>query len=139
MPPDPDPNRRDFLNAALGAWAACACGAAAAALGASATPLAEPPATARVPRASFEDGVALASVGGRPVAVVAGPAGSYALSLACTHARCTVRWDRGARQFLCPCHGGRFDAEGRVVAGPPPAPLRRLEIREDGDAFEVKG
>ncbi len=55
------------------------------------------------------------------------------LDSTCTHLGCRTRYDAEANQFLCPCHGGAYDAEGQVVAGPPPAPLRRIEARvEDG-------
>lgn len=37
-------------------------------------------------------------------------------SARCTHLGCTVR--RTAEGFVCPCHGARYDAYGRVSAGP---------------------
>ncbi|MDR2725854.1 MAG: Rieske (2Fe-2S) protein [Candidatus Adiutrix sp.] len=58
------------------------------------------------------------------------------LSNRCTHLGCGVDWDARAGQFRCPCHGGVFDPEGRVVEGPPPSPLPRLVSRvEDGTVF----
>ena len=60
--------------------------------------------------------------------------GVRVLDSTCTHLGCRTRFDPESQQFLCPCHGGAYDAEGAVVAGPPPAPLRRLEARvEDGN------
>lgn len=50
-----------------------------------------------------------------------------AFSRVCTHLGCTVMWNEAERQFECPCHGGIFDEEGNVVAGPPPTPLTRLK------------
>jgi menaquinol-cytochrome c reductase iron-sulfur subunit len=44
----------------------------------------------------------------------------------CTHLGCGVKWDEQRKNFLCPCHGAVFDADGKVVAGPPPAPMTRL-------------
>ncbi|MBI2923668.1 MAG: Rieske (2Fe-2S) protein [Planctomycetes bacterium] len=137
--PEPFTNRRDFLNLALGAWAAAAAGGVAGVLGASALPVHEPPQTVKVQKSDLKDGIALAELGGSPVAVLVTPAGPVAFSLSCTHARCTVRWDPAARGFACPCHGGKFDAEGRVLAGPPPAPLRRLDLKDAGDAWEITG
>jgi menaquinol-cytochrome c reductase iron-sulfur subunit len=56
-----------------------------------------------------------------------------ALSATCTHLGCQVRWDGEATQFRCPCHGGAFDAQGRVVGGPPPRALDGVEARIDPD------
>ncbi|HEU5266916.1 MAG TPA: TQO small subunit DoxD, partial [Jatrophihabitans sp.] len=53
------------------------------------------------------------------------PSGStfVAFSAICTHAGCTVQYDTSAVQFVCPCHGGVYDARtGKVLQGPPPAP-----------------
>lgn len=60
----------------------------------------------------------------------------YVLSGTCTHLGCTVRWNREANQFQCPCHGGKFSPDGAVIEGPPPAPLNQLpaEVR-DGEIF----
>jgi Rieske Fe-S protein len=55
--------------------------------------------------------------------------GYRALSATCTHLGCRVSWQPAAKQFKCPCHGGVFDRDGRVVSGPPPRPLRRLNVR----------
>jgi cytochrome b6-f complex iron-sulfur subunit len=49
------------------------------------------------------------------------PEGFYTVSSVCTHLGCNVK--RVASGFECPCHGSRFDANGRVVGGPAPAPL----------------
>jgi Rieske Fe-S protein len=44
-----------------------------------------------------------------------------------------VSWDARAREFACPCHGGRYNLTGAVEAGPPPRPLERLPARvEEG-------
>jgi nitrite reductase/ring-hydroxylating ferredoxin subunit len=59
-----------------------------------------------------------------------------ALESTCSHLGCSVRWDAQATQFRCPCHGGTYDQQGNVIAGPPPRPLTRLEVKiEDGDCF----
>ncbi len=49
-------------------------------------------------------------------------AGFYAISSICTHLGCNVNHVPG-NGFACPCHGSRFDANGRVAHGPAPAPL----------------
>ncbi len=50
-----------------------------------------------------------------------GADGFYAISSVCTHLGCNVKHE--GRGFACPCHGSRFDENGRVVQGPAPAPL----------------
>src|SRR5262249_31738200 len=56
----------------------------------------------------------------------------------CTHASCAVSWNEGAKQFMCPCHGGKFDADGKVVAGPPPRQLERLTAIVQGQDILVE-
>jgi menaquinol-cytochrome c reductase iron-sulfur subunit len=47
----------------------------------------------------------------------------------CTHLGCPVNWVPGGHIFLCPCHGGVYNADGTVAAGPPPRPLFQYENR----------
>lgn len=54
----------------------------------------------------------------------------------CTHLSCRVNWKEDLKEYVCPCHDGHFDAEGRVTAGPPPEPLHEYEVKiEDGNLF----
>jgi cytochrome b6-f complex iron-sulfur subunit len=69
-------------------------------------------------------------VSGRPVLVVNTGEGYKALSAVCTHLGCVVKWKKGRREFFCPCHGARFDVDGRVMGGPAPRPLPALEVAE---------
>jgi Rieske Fe-S protein len=55
-----------------------------------------------------------------------------AFDAVCTHEGCPLGWNPAQRLIRCPCHGGAYDTTGRVVDGPPPAPLHRLEA-EVGD------
>lgn len=61
-----------------------------------------------------------------------------AFSSYCTHIGCPVRWEPGARLFLCPCHGGAFYPNGEVAAGPPPRPLDRHPIRIRDGVVELR-
>ena len=54
-------------------------------------------------------------------------------SATCSHLGCLVNYRHDKREFVCPCHGGRYDLTGKNIAGPPPAPLTRLPARsQDG-------
>jgi Rieske Fe-S protein len=54
-----------------------------------------------------------------------------AISADCSHLGCIVTWDEGQKIFNCPCHKGRFDVDGKVISGPPSAPLKRHKTRMD--------
>jgi nitrite reductase/ring-hydroxylating ferredoxin subunit len=61
-----------------------------------------------------------------------------AFSAVCTHLGCRVAWSEEAGQFRCPCHGGRFAADGSVVAGPPPRGLDELGTRVENGRVLVE-
>jgi glycine/D-amino acid oxidase-like deaminating enzyme/nitrite reductase/ring-hydroxylating ferredoxin subunit len=42
----------------------------------------------------------------------------HVVSSTCTHLGCTVKWNTAERSWDCPCHGSRFDVDGRVLQGP---------------------
>lgn len=56
--------------------------------------------------------------------------GFLAISAICTHLHCIVNWNAAIKEFECPCHGGKFNQLGEVLAGPPPRPLdlHKIEI-----------
>lgn len=54
-------------------------------------------------------------------------------SSTCTHLACNVIWKEQEGIFECPCHSGRFDANGKPIGGPPKQPLTVLEHKiEEG-------
>ena len=55
----------------------------------------------------------------------------------CTHLSCSVIYDHEHGMIECPCHHGFFDAkDGKVLQGPPPRPLPRLNVVvKDGKIF----
>jgi Rieske Fe-S protein len=61
-----------------------------------------------------------------------------AMSAICPHLGCTVSWDMGREQFVCPCHAGVFSPDGVNLAGPPPRPLDALETRVDDGKLMVR-
>jgi cytochrome b6-f complex iron-sulfur subunit len=76
------------------------------------------------------------TLGGSALILLRAPHGVKAFSAICTHLGCIVDWDGQKRQITCPCHAGVFDADGRVVSGPPPRPLPEHAVRVvDGKIF----
>lgn len=59
-------------------------------------------------------------------------------SRTCSHLGCLVRWNEIQESFLCPCHGAVFDKNGAVVAGPPPEPLQKLDVKVEAGVLYVK-
>jgi glycine/D-amino acid oxidase-like deaminating enzyme/nitrite reductase/ring-hydroxylating ferredoxin subunit len=51
-----------------------------------------------------------------------------ALNPVCTHAKCIVCFNPSEKSWDCPCHGGRFDLDGKVITGPPRADLQKVQI-----------
>ena len=64
-----------------------------------------------------------------------------AMGATCTHLDCIVEYRRDQQAFWCNCHNGRFDLNGRNVAGPPPKPLTGYAVhvvrRRPGQAGTV--
>jgi cytochrome b6-f complex iron-sulfur subunit len=82
-------------------------------------------------------GSALSDVGG--AVLVNSIAGVFLLSRAsadafmaidavCSHESCTVSGADGT-SYVCPCHGSRYDRNGRVLNGPAMAALRQFPTR----------
>lgn len=49
----------------------------------------------------------------------------------CTHMGCNVAWNEQNQEFECPCHGGKYNKNGEVIAGPPPKPLHQYPVEVD--------
>ena len=66
-----------------------------------------------------------------------------AMSSRCMHLGCPIRFVSASERFICPCHGGVYDFEGKVTGGPPVRPLDRFYTRvrngqvEAGPRFSV--
>lgn len=70
----------------------------------------------------------IVALGAQPVIVIRTPQGFRAFSAICTHLGCIVQWNAQHKQIDCPCHAGIFDANGRVVSGPPPKLLAEFGV-----------
>lgn len=70
----------------------------------------------RIPRGEGR----IVSAAGDQYAVYRDDAGElHSFSPVCSHAGCIVQWNSAEKTWDCPCHGGRYDAQGFVLEGPP--------------------
>jgi len=60
-----------------------------------------------------------------------------AISTRCAHLGCPVRYIQASKRFVCPCHGGVYDFEGKVEGGPPVRPLDRFYTRVREGRVEI--
>jgi Rieske Fe-S protein len=76
-----------------------------------------------------------------PCIMVRKPDGQLAAySQKCTHLSCAVYHSAAANRLECPCHEGYFSVEtGGVLQGPPPRPLPRVHLEEEGDQVIATG
>ncbi|MFH1567494.1 MAG: ubiquinol-cytochrome c reductase iron-sulfur subunit [Gemmatimonadota bacterium] len=134
--------RRRFLRALLGGWLGTLAVTLVAPLGRFLVPPTPEPESVDLPHGDFAD-MALHEVrrfawGARPGLLQRRPEGFRAYVGVCTHLDCNVTWNGEQRRFHCACHDGWYDEDGRNVAGPPPRPLRLLQVEVAGDALVVR-
>jgi Rieske Fe-S protein len=86
-----------------------------------------------IPRAGVKKTEFLFTVSGKErktrVFVVSSCEGLAVFSATCSHLGCLVNFNKEKQEFVCPCHGGRYDLAGKNIAGPPPAPLTRFPVK----------
>lgn len=85
-----------------------------------------------------KDSGTIVRFGNRPVILVRTSAGEFrAFSATCTHLDCTVQYRKDMGMIWCACHNGRYDLNGRNIAGPPPRPLEEYRVVVQGDEVSV--
>jgi len=82
-------------------------------------------------------GTKIITYGGVSTLVMRTPESLRAFSLVCTHLGCLVEWQLDKEEFYCPCHDGRYDKFGDVLAGPPPIALEQFPVQIVGDMVTV--
>jgi Rieske Fe-S protein len=135
--PDQQPyqqSKRDFLEYILGgglfAWVASVLYPVLAYL--------KPPKQAEVEVSSVKvgklsdianDSGQIVKFGTKPVILIRMANGDlHAYAATCTHLDCTVQYRPDMGMIWCACHNGKYDLNGRNVAGPPPRPLDEFRV-----------
>ncbi len=66
------------------------------------------------------------------IIVICTAANSYvALSDVCTHAGCSVAYNKSNKDLQCPCHGSQYTLTGSVMRGPATRPLAKYQTMFD--------
>ncbi len=92
----------------------------------------------KISAASIQKGDArILAIGYVPVIVLHSASGFKAFNAVCTHLGCIVKWDKEQNRFICPCHAGQYDSDGKVISGPPPLPLKKCTVTEADGQLNV--
>ena len=131
-------SRRHFLGLGVAAAAASACGGCSLVGSRKADAVAQE--DQNVLRLGQADSAALlgseASLlvepeGGGGKIMVVNRGGLFAVSSACTHMGCDVKYDKKVGHLLCPCHGSQYGLDGANIKGPAKEPLKRYDVRSE--------
>jgi cytochrome b6-f complex iron-sulfur subunit len=125
-------DRREFVKLTVGAVAGCAlCGCVSEqhVEGKAMPAEAAAPVDAGEQTKYEKDGIYDAFVD-RGFFIVRRGAELVAVASICTHRNCKLKTEKD-QTFLCPCHGSKFDEDGRVTRGPARKDLPHFATRVD--------
>lgn len=54
----------------------------------------------------------------------------HAVNPVCTHLKCEVKWNNTERSWDCPCHGARYNFNGKVLTGPADRDVETIQIEQ---------
>ena len=80
--------------------------------------------------------VLVESIAGVFLVARTGPNSFSAIDAVCSHQSCTVSGADGSA-YVCPCHGSRYDRNGRVLQGPAVAALRQFATTFAGNVVTI--
>ena len=85
-----------------------------------------------------KDSGTIVRFGNKPVILLRTAGGELkAFSATCTHLDCTVQYRKDFGVIWCACHNGKYDFNGKNIAGPPPRPLDEYRVVVQGDEVFV--
>jgi len=128
-------SRRDFLNEiTVGALGVAGLGGTAVIYQYfSPNVLFEPATTFRAGNPDLFPAESVTYLQDQQVYIVRTSSGFYAVSAVCTHLGCVTQWKPDANRIACPCHGSKFQRDGRKIEGPAPRPLPHYSITLTAD------
>lgn len=131
----PEVSRRDFLNEiTLGALGIAGFGGGALTYQYfSPNVLFEPSTTFRAGNPDLYPPNSVTFLQDQQVYIVRTTNGFYAVSAVCTHLGCVTQWKPEANMIACPCHGSKFQPDGKKIEGPAPRPLPHYTINLTAD------
>ena len=146
-------SRRQFCAGACQVASCATIATIVSACGGSPTSPSAPASTLSVVPSQFANARVQVAVGGTPLASVGGVArvestaglflitrisesGFTAIDGVCTHEGCTIT---GATptEYVCPCHGSRYNRNGQVQAGPARSSLRQYATTFANDVLTI--
>jgi menaquinol-cytochrome c reductase iron-sulfur subunit len=135
-------SRRKFLNSLLSGWIITFFSTLLYPIIKFVFPPYQEPNEVILPVAQFED-MALFSAknfswGNKPGILLKKEEGLLAFIAVCTHFDCNVTWLPKEKKFFCACHNGWYDENGINIAGPPPAPLKKLVVEVKGENIIIR-
>jgi len=93
----------------------------------------------RIPADKLKDSLVVDVVDVDKILVFRRPDGSvHALTTACTHMECDVEYARDNDRIECPCHGSKFDTDGKRLKGPAKKPLHNYPVSVSGNEMVVQ-
>lgn len=125
-------SRREFLKSAAGTAGGLALGLQLVAQGDEAPAADAQELLVDVPAKLLEDVGAFAVVktaNDRVIIARTDETTLVACSSVCTHKGCDVDYEAASKQMVCPCHGARYDLDGKVVQGPAKRNLKPYNAR----------
>ncbi|MCR4291661.1 MAG: Rieske (2Fe-2S) protein [Candidatus Kuenenia sp.] len=55
----------------------------------------------------------------------------------CPHLGCGIDWINDVSRFLCPCHEGVFDVNGKTISGPAPRDMYSYRTKVENDTVFI--
>ena len=128
-------SRRDFLNEiTMGALGVAGLGGAALTYQYfSPNVLFEPSTTFRAGNPDLYPVNSVTFLQEQQVYIVRTSGGFFAVSAVCTHLGCVTQWKPEANMIACPCHGSKFEPNGKKIEGPAPRPLPHFSVTLTAD------